>query len=72
VWNADSGLPVRSAWDIGYSVPVLSTVWHPRDHMFAACALGPQQPVLVWTWDPEVDAASRPAIAAAAGDQVRV
>lgn len=55
MWNTDNGASVKTAWDVGFSVPVLAVSWHPKDHMIALAALGPQQPVLVLTWDAEYD-----------------
>ena len=35
--------------------PINDAVWHPHDNMFAVCAFGTQQPILIYTYVPEAE-----------------
>lgn len=39
--------------ELNYQFPVTDVAYHPRDHMMALCALGDNQPILIYNYDPK-------------------
>lgn len=38
--------------ELNYQFPVTDVAYHPRDHMIALCALGDNQPILIYNYNP--------------------
>ncbi|OWF48871.1 jouberin-like isoform X4 [Mizuhopecten yessoensis] len=53
-WNTDTGDQVAMYSELNYRHPVTDIDYHPRDHMYAACSLGDNQPIVVYDYDPYV------------------
>ncbi|KAJ8306393.1 hypothetical protein KUTeg_016938 [Tegillarca granosa] len=53
-WNTETGDQVAMYSELNFRHPVTDVVYHPRDHMFAACSLGDNQPVVIYHYDPHV------------------
>jgi WD40 repeat protein len=37
--------------DVGYTMPMYNTVWHPTEHLVAFCSYGGDYPIEVWQWN---------------------
>uniref|UniRef100_K1S444 Jouberin n=1 Tax=Magallana gigas TaxID=29159 RepID=K1S444_MAGGI len=53
-WNTETGDQVAMFSELNYQFPVTDVAYHPRDHMMALCALGDNQPILIYNYDPKV------------------